>query len=345
MKVALDEGPGPPIKYQNAELGKLHQVVSILVRHSDVSSRCQSSIPNSSPLFPNAYLEANVSADQLVPLSKEATEYLFGRTSYVKKLIEDPNVGEEGLKLLQFCSWENPHFSRSVLTELLWLCGITCLQDMRHHTGLLLHILLIEDSWQNHRIHNALMGVADERDGLLETIDKLKLHYQKRAYQMIKCLVQLFKESRMAATMLNSNRNIAALWRTTIEWLQEELDRQRGVNSQYNYSSWSPPGQSYENTNTYMLERSQSAKNTLRLAVELMPEEVSLFMIFYFKPCILFVNFFTRRNKKKLMTLMLNNWWKRQRLMQPQPQKIQHQRQLDSMGKQAMIYRRQLWKI
>ena len=43
MLVALDEGPGPPIKYQYAELGKLYSVVSQLVRCCDVSSRCQSS--------------------------------------------------------------------------------------------------------------------------------------------------------------------------------------------------------------------------------------------------------------------------------------------------------------
>lgn len=44
MLVALDEGPGPPIKYQYAELGKLYTVVSQLVRCCDVSTRMQSSI-------------------------------------------------------------------------------------------------------------------------------------------------------------------------------------------------------------------------------------------------------------------------------------------------------------
>lgn len=44
MLVALDEGPGPPIKYQYAELGKLYTVVSQLVRCCEVSSRMQSSI-------------------------------------------------------------------------------------------------------------------------------------------------------------------------------------------------------------------------------------------------------------------------------------------------------------
>ena len=43
MLVALDEGPGPPIRYQYAELGKLYSVVSQLVRCCDVSSRMRSS--------------------------------------------------------------------------------------------------------------------------------------------------------------------------------------------------------------------------------------------------------------------------------------------------------------
>lgn len=45
MLVALDEGPGPPIRYQYAELGKLYSVVSQLVRCCDVSSRMRSSNP------------------------------------------------------------------------------------------------------------------------------------------------------------------------------------------------------------------------------------------------------------------------------------------------------------
>lgn len=43
MLVALDEGPGPPIRYQYAELGKLYSVVSQLVRCCDVSVRMRSS--------------------------------------------------------------------------------------------------------------------------------------------------------------------------------------------------------------------------------------------------------------------------------------------------------------
>ena len=196
--------------------------------------------------------------------------------SYIKKLIEDTNSGEDGLKLLQYCSWENPQFSRAILIELLWQCGYAYWHDMRHHTELLLNILLMEDSWQSHRVHNALLGITLDREGLLETINRAKTHYQKRAYQCIKCLVQLFRKSRVALTMLQTNHEITRKWTSAVEWLQDELERQRSVSSQYNYSSWSPPAQSNDNTNGYTLERSQSAKNTLQLAFELCPDEVNV---------------------------------------------------------------------
>ncbi|XP_016979798.1 probable ubiquitin carboxyl-terminal hydrolase FAF isoform X5 [Drosophila rhopaloa] len=274
IQVALDDGPGPAIKYQYPEFSKLHQVVSHLVRCSDVSEKCQSSNQNGRPL-PNPFKDATVAHEELTPLSTECMDLLFNRTGYIKKVIEDTNVGDEGLKILQYCSWENPHFSRAVLTELLWQCGFAYCHDMRHHTDLLLNILLIDDSWQHHRIHNALNGVAEEREGLLDTIQRAKTHYQKRAYQIIKCLTQLFHKSPIALQMLNTNPGISRHWSVAVEWLQDELERQRGIGCQYNSYSWSPPAQSNDNTNGYMLERSQSAKNTWTMAYELCPDEVS----------------------------------------------------------------------
>ncbi|KAH8232660.1 hypothetical protein KR032_011344 [Drosophila birchii] len=274
IQVALDDGPGPTIKYQYPEFSKLHQVVSHLVRCSDVSEKCQSSNQNARPL-PNPFKDATVAHEELKPLSTECMDLLFNRTGYIKKVIEDTNVGDEGLKLLQYCSWENPHFSRGVLTELLWQCGFAYCHDMRHHTDLLLNILLIDDSWQHHRIHNALNGVAEEREGLLDTIQRAKTHYQKRAYQIIKCLTQLFHKSPIALQMLNTNPTISRHWSIAVEWLQDELERQRGIGCQYNSYSWSPPAQSNDNTNGYMLERSQSAKNTWTMAYELCPDESS----------------------------------------------------------------------
>ncbi|KAJ8343150.1 hypothetical protein AAFF_G00244810, partial [Aldrovandia affinis] len=102
MLVALDEGPGPPIKYQYAELGKLYGVVSQLVRCCDVSSRMQSSLA------------------PIMALQQLVAEILFVRTSYIKKIIEDCSNSDETIKLLRFSCWENPQFSSTVLSELLW---------------------------------------------------------------------------------------------------------------------------------------------------------------------------------------------------------------------------------
>ncbi|XP_053689381.1 probable ubiquitin carboxyl-terminal hydrolase FAF [Sabethes cyaneus] len=272
MKVVLDEGPGGQIKYQYPDLSKLHHVVSVLVRSCDVSSRCQNS-NSAAPVKPNIYIDPQITYDTLMPLSPECNEYLFNRVSYVKRLIEDTNIGEEGVKLLQYCSWENPHFSRSLLAELLWQCGCAYWHDMRHPTELLLHILLIEDSWQNHRIHNAILGISDDREGLLDIIQQNKMNYQKRAYQCIKCMVQLFNRSRIALNMLHNTVQLARQWALAVEWLQDELDRHRGSGGQYNYNSWSPPAQSNDSTNSFVLERSQSAKNVLQMAFDLCPEE------------------------------------------------------------------------
>lgn len=270
MQVALDEGPGPPIKYEYPEFSKLHQVVSNLIRCTDLSARCESS--TGQPVLPNPYAASEI----LVEASPEACEYLFGRTSYIKKLTEDTNVGEDGIRLLQYCSWENPQFSHLILTELMWQCGYAYWHDMRHHTDLLLQILLMEDSWQSHRVHNALLGVVEDRDGLLDTIHRSKTHYQKRAYIIIKMLVHLFRNSAVAQSMLKTNPRITQQWTAAVEWLQDELEKGRGglgAGGQYNYNSWSPPVQSNDNTNGYMLERSQSAKNILQKAFELCPEE------------------------------------------------------------------------
>ncbi|CAB1346501.1 unnamed protein product, partial [Coregonus sp. 'balchen'] len=118
MLVALDEGPGPPIKYQYAELGKLYTVVSQLVRCCDVAARMQSSI-NGNPPLPNPYGDANQTTP-VMPLQQLVGEILFVRTSYVKKIIEDCSNSEETVKLLRFSCWENPQFSSTVLSELLW---------------------------------------------------------------------------------------------------------------------------------------------------------------------------------------------------------------------------------
>lgn len=138
---------------------------------------------------------------------------------------------------------------------------------------LLLSVLLLDDSWQTHRIHNAIKGVPDEREGLLETIARSKSHYQKRAYQCIKCMVALFSKCRAALVMLHAHADLRRQWCQAVAWLQDELERRYPANSQYSYNTWSPPAQSNDSSNGYFLERSNSARKTLERAIELMPEQ------------------------------------------------------------------------
>uniref|UniRef100_A0A6I8RWE9 ubiquitinyl hydrolase 1 n=1 Tax=Xenopus tropicalis TaxID=8364 RepID=A0A6I8RWE9_XENTR len=272
MLVAMDEGPGPPIKYQYAELGKLYTVVSQLIRCCDVSSRMQSSI-NGNPPLSNPYGDPNLS-QPIMPLQQNVAELLFVKTSYVKKIIEDCSNSEETIKLLRFCCWENPQFSSTVLSELLWQVAYSYTYELRPYLDLLLQILLIEDSWQTHRIHNALKGIPDDRDGLFDTIQRSKNHYQKRAYQCIKCMVALFSNCSVAYQILQSNGDLKRKWTWAVEWLGDELERRPYTgNPQYTYNNWSPPVQSNETSNGYFLERSHSARMTLAKACELCPEE------------------------------------------------------------------------
>ncbi|XP_053482764.1 probable ubiquitin carboxyl-terminal hydrolase FAF-X isoform X5 [Ictalurus furcatus] len=272
MLVALDEGPGPPIKYQYAELGKLYTVVSQLVRCCDVTSRMQSSI-NGNPPLSNPYGDPSLT-QPIMPLHQLVAEILFVRTSYVKKIIEDCSNSEETIKLLRFCCWENPQFSSTVLSELLWQVAYSYTYELRPYLDLLLQILLVEDSWQTHRIHNVLKGIPDDRDGLFDTIQRSKNHYQKRAYQCIKCMVALFSNCSVAYQILQSNGDLKRKWTWAVEWLGDELERRPYTgNAQYTYNNWSPPVQSNETSNGYFLERSHSARMTLAKACELCPEE------------------------------------------------------------------------
>lgn len=117
-----------------------------------------------------------------------------------------------------------------------------------------------------------IAGVPDEREGLLDTITRAKNHYQKRAYQCIKCMVALFGKCNVAHSMLHRHPDLKRSWASAVAWLQDELERKYPPNAQYTYNTWSPPAQSNESSNGYYLERSNSARKTLEKALELMPE-------------------------------------------------------------------------
>jgi ubiquitin carboxyl-terminal hydrolase 9/24 len=67
--------------------------------------------------------------------------------------------------------------------------------------------------------------VPEEREGLFDTIQRSKNHYQKRAYQCIKCMVALFSKCRPANQMLHTNGEVKRKWTLAVEWLQDELER------------------------------------------------------------------------------------------------------------------------
>ena len=138
---------------------------------------------------------------------------------------------------------------------------------------LLYQMLLIEDSWQQHRIHNALKGIPDDRDGLFDTIQKSKNHYQKRAYQCIKMMVNLFTNCPPASNMLHSQGDLKRKWTWAVEWLNDELERRPYTGNVQYTNNWNPPVQSNETSNGYYLERSQSARMTLARAFELCADE------------------------------------------------------------------------
>ncbi|XP_022160014.1 probable ubiquitin carboxyl-terminal hydrolase FAF-X [Myzus persicae] len=266
--VAIDEGPGGSnIKYQFNEINKLHSVISILVRCCDCTEKCVSSAPGT-PFLPNPFAECQ---PYLRKVPQQVKDSIFGRICYLKKLIDNSQMNEESMKMLQFVCWENPLSSSMVLTEILWHIMYTYCQELKFYLDLLFVILSIEDSWQVLRIQNAMTGNED-REGVLDTILRHKNQYQRRSYQCIKGLVGLFMRIPMAHKVVLQNTDLKRKWVEAVDWLQEELNRKTLTGSQYNsYNSWTP--QSNENTNSFFLERSTSARKVLQKAFEFCPSE------------------------------------------------------------------------
>ncbi len=149
----------------------------------------------------------------MVVFSVKLNEVINTRSTYIKKILEEaPNL-EDTIKLMKFLCWENINFSSMLLSELLWLVKkklfiIFCNSiiyylfivqvtyhysyELKPHLDLLYNIISINDSWQSKRLMLAFNGIPNDKDGLFEIIARSQSHYQKRAYQIIKMLVQLF---------------------------------------------------------------------------------------------------------------------------------------------------------
>ncbi|KAL1763185.1 putative ubiquitin carboxyl-terminal hydrolase FAF-X, partial [Sigmodon hispidus] len=124
------------------------------------------------------------------------------------------------------------------------------------------------------RIYNTLKGIPNDRDGLFDTIQRSKNHYQKRAYQCIKFMVTLFNSCPAAYQILKNDGDLKKKWTCAVEWLGDELERRSySGNTHYTSSNWSSPIQSNETSSSYFLERSHSARMTLAKASDLFSEE------------------------------------------------------------------------
>ena len=121
--------------------------------------------------------------------------------------------------------------------------------EVRQLTDQLMHLSLMEDSWQQTRMVAMLKG-HDKMDGMVAIIQEAKARYHKKAYLSIKFLVSLFHESQLAVSILYEDVDLKKLWSMAIKWLDAELERR---SYSYPYSNWSPPVQSNEVSNSYFL--------------------------------------------------------------------------------------------
>uniref|UniRef100_A0A1X7THH0 Ubiquitin carboxyl-terminal hydrolase n=1 Tax=Amphimedon queenslandica TaxID=400682 RepID=A0A1X7THH0_AMPQE len=280
IALSLDEGPGPALRSPYADISRLYSVVSVLVRSCDVSI-IQRSSKEGTEVLPNPYADPELCEK----LSNDLLHWLYERTSiqqsttYVKKLIEDNSPIEETLRFLGFCSWENWEFSAVVIADLLMEIATVQPFDMRPYLDLLYHLLTMADSWQHTRIRAMFLGLQDRVDGMMTMIQHGQTHVvqQKRAYLCIKFIINLCSRCQLTMVVLDEDVHLKRLWQFSIQWLQNELDRRQYTTSTYPYTGWSPPAQSNEVSNSYFLERSNSAKMTLSRARELFPIEVEQF--------------------------------------------------------------------
>lgn len=231
---------------QYADLSRLYCCVSTLLRCYDVSSYCTTLqqhaasselSPNASKVIPpNPFSHQNelkqlqeVSSEPLashtpIRLPAKMEDLLFKASSYFKKLLEEAPSADETVNLMKFLCWENMSFSLMLLNELLWMAAYHYSYELKPHLEMLYHVLSVSDSWQCKRILCALQGIA-EREGVFEIIAKSQNHYQKRAYQLIKMLVQLFSTCEPAIELLNKDDDLKRKWKQSRNWFFNEMEK------------------------------------------------------------------------------------------------------------------------
>jgi ubiquitin carboxyl-terminal hydrolase 9/24 len=118
--------------------------------------------------------------------------------------------------------------------------------------------------------NDLILGYTDDKEGLIDIVDRNKTSHPKRAYLFIKCITNMIERGSLGFKVLSSHAELSRKWNSAIDWLNHELDRRGPGGSTYGYSttSWSPPSNESSN-GSFFLERSLSAKTTLDKAFEL----------------------------------------------------------------------------
>ncbi|XP_065887407.1 ubiquitin carboxyl-terminal hydrolase 9X-like isoform X3 [Dysidea avara] len=265
----LNEGTRNPVHSPNIDYTKLYAVVSILIRCFDLSVKQQSSVKGAK-VKPNPIADVEVQ----VPLTDDIKQWMFERTrklnrfsTYIKQVIGENSQAEGTAMLLKHCCWENYHISIIILSELMQQIATMQTFDLRPIFDLLQNLLFLDDSWQLARFNALLKGVPNTVDGIMDIIQQAKQHHQKRAYLCIKFLMNIFHTSQLAVQIVYEDARLKKAWKYALLWLNGELERKPHA------STTSSPAQSNEVSKGCHLERSNSAKITLKRATEIFPIE------------------------------------------------------------------------
>ncbi|CAF0890240.1 unnamed protein product [Adineta ricciae] len=276
--------------HRYGEPSKLSIILSTLIRCFDVSSLCKSSHPDEKVL-PNPY--RTYDSGPICPIPNGLIELLYKRDHLLKKLIEDAGTCEELTRFLRFVIWENPDVTAVALRDILTLPSMYYSGDLRTHLEILSMVLLMEDSWQEARLLYALKGIPinnemsptidepssptttlnnnncysnDVVQSLFDLYSKSKSSNEKRAYQFMKTLLQIFTNCPKAYQLLQTDQELKDSWIQAVRWLHDQLERPNYIPSFY-----SSQGQVTSNdlSQGCFLERTQSAKSVLAKAGEL----------------------------------------------------------------------------
>ncbi|KAL5247027.1 hypothetical protein ACHWQZ_G019033 [Mnemiopsis leidyi] len=266
MRILLEEGSSMRAQYNDTSA--LHNVISVLICSIDLASLRLAC----SGLPPDVLCPVNSFQILQRTLDHDTKQLLISDNySYLRKLLEEPTVMEleDIVQMIKYVTWENAKASKVVLSELLYYISSVHSSDMKPYLVFLLHILLIQDSWQRKRIQLVLKG-GPERDTLLDIIQRSKSHHQKRAYQCMKCLTNLLSASSLAAEIFFEDPDNKFRWEGAVNWLGVQLERRPGYHGS-NSGSWG--NLSNETGNDFYIERSNSAVLVHQKAEALLPND------------------------------------------------------------------------